>query len=1003
MRLHRLDLTAFGPYPRHEVVDFDVLGQDGLFLLHGDTGAGKTTVLDAVAFALFGSVPGARGEVKRLRCDYASPDVVTEVVLEFSVQGHRLRLVRSPEYERPKRNGNGVTTQRARASLTWLDQASSGHAPDGLTRIDEVARTIQRLLGMTAEQFFQVVLLPQGEFARFLRSDTVEREHLLERLFGTERFADVERWFRDARQASWHVLQGHRQQIRELVARVAQAAGQEPPTDDGDVEHIPGPSWLAAVRARLTDEAELAAKNDQQARETKEMADAELRRVQKLAERVRRVRKATAALADLASKADQRRSWAEELAAARRAVSAVAAYQAAKRAQADAASARKAEERATRYVDELGTVVVDIAALLELPSAEVEAFEEQARTLRDEAGGLQPLLADAEAQRTDEARLLALVGRERRVSDAVEQLGEHQAAMPGRLVAARTELDEANHAASRLDGLLARAAEAKAMHCDALRLPKTERVAQAARTAATAAVDRHQQAREALLDIRQRRLNGMATELAGDLRDGEPCGVCGSAEHPAPARPVGQSVGEAQERAATEIEQAAARERERATAAMAEAELCLAALRERIAGRTESDLAATSAVVSAERDAASAAADLLPLRTGAVAALEADVEGVRARLASAELERAQLIAERTSLADQVCRRAGRLASARGPFPDVLTRRTHLLDLAAALDNCAQRRSTRLRAESRQAEWEATLADVSRSAGFRSPAAAIDAVRDDAAMTRLADRLAEADNRVAAAQAVLAEPELVGVRPDAEIDLAAVETLAIEAAEEAELAALMLGAAQRRLREVNDLADRLHQAWRELAPVEAEYHWLAGLAEVINGRGQNARKMSLRSYVLAARLAEVAVAATRRLQQMSQDRYSFVHSDAAGPRGTRGGLGLDVLDDYSGQVRPAKTLSGGESFLASLSLALGLADVVAAETGGALLDTLFIDEGFGMLDAEALDQVMDTLDDLRVGGRVVGLVSHVEELRQRIPVRLRVCKARSGSTLELIAG
>lgn len=170
--------------------------------------------------------------------------------------------------------------------------------------------------------------------------------------------------------------------------------------------------------------------------------------------------------------------------------------------------------------------------------------------------------------------------------------------------------------------------------------------------------------------------------------------------------------------------------------------------------------------------------------------------------------------------------------------------------------------------------------------------------------------------------------------------------------------------------------------------------------MVNGRGQNNRKMSLRSYVLAARLEEVAEAATHRLRRMSQGRYSFVHSDVAGPRGTRGGLGLDVLDEYSGQQRPAKTLSGGESFLASLSLALGLADVVAAETGGAVLDTLFVDEGFGTLDADTLDLVMDTLDELRAGGRVVGLVSHVEELRSRIPTRLRVRKARTGSTLEI---
>jgi exonuclease SbcC len=204
-------------------------------------------------------------------------------------------------------------------------------------------------------------------------------------------------------------------------------------------------------------------------------------------------------------------------------------------------------------------------------------------------------------------------------------------------------------------------------------------------------------------------------------------------------------------------------------------------------------------------------------------------------------------------------------------------------------------------------------------------------------------------------------------------------------------------------ELTRLAGLLRKALAGLAPAEAAYAELRALADVVNGRGQNSRKMSLRSYVLAARLEEVAIAATHRLRTMSQGRYSFVHSDAAGARGTRGGLGIDVLDDYSGTIRPAKTLSGGESFLASLALALGLADVVAGETGGALLDTLFVDEGFGTLDAETLDVVMNILDELRAGGRVVGLVSHVEELRQRIPTRLRVRKSRTGSTVEVRAG
>jgi exonuclease SbcC len=926
------------------------------------------------------------------------------VVLEFTVQGHRLRLTRSPEYERPKRNGTGYTTQRAKASLTWVGEAPSGHAPDGLTRIDEVARTVQRLLGMSAEQFFQVVLLPQGEFARFLRSETSEREQLLERLFGTERFADVERWFRDARQTCWQAMQEHRQRVRELVARVSQAAGQEPPTDDGDIENAPGESWLAAVQARLADEVVLAGKNDVQARETKERAESELRRQTELAGRVRRVRTATRTLADLADYADQRRSWADELAAARRAVPAGAAHQAVRKARVKSAAARQAEDRVVRSVRQTEKAVVDVAALLELPDTDgVGAVQWRARAVWEEVGGLAPLVTEAEALYEAEDRLAALVVREEKSLDSVRQLGGKLAAMPARLDAARLDLEASNRALSRLDGLTDRLTEARALHRDALRLPGAEHALETTRVAASDAVDRHQRAREALLDIRQRRLDGMAAELAGDLRAGEGCAVCGSLAHPAPAQPVEWSVVEADERAAAEAEQTAVQERERSAAAVTAADLRLTALRERLAGRTEAELSASLASVSALHDEATVAAGLAPIRAKGLAALQETAETLRVRLASTDLKHARLAADRATLAEQVRTRGERLASARGPFPDVVARRTHLLDVAALLDSYAETRAARLDLDTRQAELETALVEAAQHAGFADPADAIDAIRDDATITELAESLATADDRTAAARAVLAESELAGIDPDIEVDVELAQGLLAEAVDEAEGTDRALSAAQRRQHDVEQLAERLRRAWRDQAPVEAAYRQMAGLADVINGRGQNARKMSLRSYVLAARLADVAVAATLRLQQMSQGRYSFVHSDVAGPRGTRGGLGLDVLDDYSGLVRPAKTLSGGESFLASLSLALGLADVVAAETGGALLDTLFIDEGFGTLDADTLDQVMNTLDELRAGGRVVGVVSHVEELRQRIPVQLRVRKARSGSTVELIAG
>jgi exonuclease SbcC len=613
------------------------------------------------------------------------------------------------------------------------------------------------------------------------------------------------------------------------------------------------------------------------------------------------------------------------------------------------------------------------------------------------------LVAEAERQHADEARLAELAERERKAADTVRHVTELLTGVPARVAATRAALDEANLAVGRLTGLADRVAELDAVHRDALRLPGVVRVATAARVDASDAIDRHQLAREALLDVRQRRLTGMAAELAGRLRVDHPCAVCGSAEHPAPATTTGHQVSDADERAAAEAERIAATRREELASTAAEAEHRLAALRERLADRTADELAGARDAVTNELGVARNYADQLPARTAAVAALDQEAESLHMRLAEARGEVTATATGRASLAEAVDDRAERLALARGSFPDVVARRTYLLRAVRILETCADARSARLDAETRQAESDAVLVESAEQVGFSDPETAIEAAREERVMTALAERLAEADRKAAAAHTVLAEPELADIRPDTVVDLAEAQKLARETTEDAEAASLVFDAAQRRAQEVDRLAARLTQAWVRLAPVEADHQRLVALADVVNGRGQNARKMSLRSYVLAARLTEVAVAATHRLQQMSQGRYSFVHSDAAGQRGTRGGLGLDVLDDYSGQVRPAKTLSGGESFLASLSLALGLADVVATETGGALLDTLFVDEGFGMLDADALDQVMNTLDDLRAGGRVVGVVSHVEELRQRIPVRLRVCKARTGSKLELTTG
>ncbi|OLF15584.1 AAA family ATPase [Actinophytocola xanthii] len=1038
MRLHRLEVRAFGPYPGHEVVDFDRLGADGLFLLHGDTGAGKTTLLDAVAFALFGAVPGLRDQAKRLRCDYADPDVATEVRLELTVRGHRLLLVRGPEYPRPKKRGGGTTKQQARASLTWVGAAPAGHAPDGLTRIDEVARTVERLLGMSKEQFFQVVLLPQGEFARFLCAETTEREKLLEKLFGTQHFALVEQWFRERRVERGQALAQGRLECERLVARLGQAVGEEPPQDADE-------AWLDELVARTELAAAEAVTTELAAAAVRDEAEAEYLALRTTAEQVARARTAHEELAELAAGALARERSREELAAARRAAAVVPVARELERvtelsrraeAELERRLATLPDDVRSRLFDDVadaagsqpaaagpGEAQLGLDLWVELDGAPAEdagagretavpgepagpetrlagAARGEAARLREEAGALASLVEEAGRQRVDrdrERELGRLAGAGREV---IARCAARLAEVPAELEDARERLAEAVRAEDALPGLTAARDEAGTLVQDLRRVPGALEVVREREAAHAAAVDAYQDAREALLDVRQRRLDGMAAELAGRLAEGAPCPVCGSAEHPVPAVGTAGQVGAEDERAAVRREQRAQAGREAARTELDAAVRVLDGLRERVGDR-DVDTAAASFrdAVAAVEQAEELAGGRVRL-AGRVTRLEREAERLGEQRLAAEREVAGYERELAGVLARVAERTARLEGARGAYQDVAARRAALLATAERLEAAGEASSALGAVREREGEQRRALSTALTEGGFDDADEALRAARGEQAVRTLERTLADAQAREAGARQVLAS--LPDVDPGREVPLGPAAEASRVAREAFDQAKVAEDAARRARAAVAELAERLRAVWAELAPAVAEYEELSALTDVVNGRGQNARKMSLRAYVLAARLEEVAVAASARLRRMSDGRFSFVHSDAAGPRGTRGGLGLDVLDDYSGRVRPTRTLSGGETFLASLALALGLADVVAGQTGGALLDTLFVDEGFGMLDADTLDEVMNILDELRAGGRVVGLVSHVEELRQRIPTRLLVRKSRTGSSVELIA-
>lgn len=984
MRLHRLEITAFGPYPGDEVVDFDALGADGLFLLHGDTGAGKTTLLDAVAFALFGSVPGARGQVKRLRCDTAHATTRTEVALELTMQGHRLKVVRTPEYERAKHRGRGTTTQHASASLSWIGEVPRGQPSEGLTRVDEVSRTVQRLLGMNAEQFFQVVLLPQGEFARFLRADTAERERLLERLFGTQRFAEVERWFREHRAERGRERELLRQDVREWVARLAQAAGETAP-DPADQ------AWADALCVRAQQHVGQVKADEQRARDVRERAEAALQERRSRAERVRRASAAQAKLDVLAEEASQREAQAHELAAARRAATVIDVAD--QLLQQDTAL-RHAREQETQHADSLS----DMGR--QRSGRTVSRSRSEAGQLREEAGTLSGLVTESEQQEADLGRINELVGVAAEATTQVNIISDKLSGLPEQIRDYQRRLDAVAREEGKLDQVRMRVADLADAVRDARDLPSAEQAVARAETDARNATDHHQRTREELLGLRERRLKGMAAELAADLHSGVPCPVCGAREHPAAAEPMDGSVGEAEEQAAAAAEEAAQQRRQAAVAGQYEADNRLAALRERVGGRALDELTQAYETARAELAALNEQVNDKERLNTALRQLESEAEELAQQRVTAERNAATAEADRRALVEQVDERKRRLDVARAGYTGVAERRAHLLTVADRLDEFAEARAASLRAQERVDECKAAVNDALYRAEFDSLEQARHAAHDDSTVAELERLLSEAATEEATARGVLAEPELADVPPDEDVDVDSAWRVADQAREQAEAAVAVLRAAQRTADDLAGLAKRMASATARLAPVESEFAELDALTDVVNGRGQNARKMSLRSYVLAARLEEIAVAASSRLRAMSEGRYSFVHSDTFGSYGTRGGLGIEILDDYSGMVRSAKTLSGGESFLASLALALGLADVVAAETGGALLDTLFVDEGFGSLDSQTLDTVMSVLDDLRAGGRVVGLVSHVEELCARIPTRLHVRKSRTGSTAAL---
>ncbi|MFD6419375.1 AAA family ATPase [Streptomyces sp. NPDC060194] len=1046
MRLHQLTISAFGPFGAPQRIDFDALTAAGLYLLHGQTGAGKTSVLDAVCYALYGAVPGAR-QGNALRSDHAPTGTVTEVVLELTAGGRRLEITRRPAQDRPKKRGDGVTQEKA---VTLLREHRPGEGWQGISKShQEIGEEIGQLLGMSREQFCQVVLLPQGDFARFLRSDAEARGKLLGRLFDTRRFAAVEERLTHLKRAAENQVREGDERLLALAQRMRQAAGtgaREWP----QVDARPGDpglagavlTWAALARAEARERQDSAALaltaaeerlaaarrllDEQRDLHRLQLRHAETRRRadeltarrpehDRLHARLERAHKAALVAPALALRADVEREHTDALAARDRARGRLPD------ALADAGADRLAAlERQLRQ--ELGAL--EAARRAERRAADIRAERERLdRQQRDD----DELRQEAETWLDgwdDTSRRL-----ERRIEDARSAVLRAEA-LSGELEPARDRLE----AARRRDELELRLADTGVLLDEARELANT--------------------AHERWLDLKERRLRGVAAELAAELAPGRPCAVCGAVEHPAPARPGAGHVDRATEEAAyAEYRHAGAR-RERTEGDLAALREECATARAESGGAPTAELAARADRLRREHtEARAAAADAHPAaealdRARSEHAARIDTrQRAEQRIAACLSRREALDNELAAIKDQLrnalagdrhdtgtgtdaptaadpngaadsgrtpdmVRAAGQDHSDPGPVAGrdprpaasrwgarsiaehaaLLERRAGFLGDAAEAARAVDIAVLRLK------EADGRLATAAHDAGFPSPEAAAAAVVPPAEQTAIERRLDAWDAEEAAVADRLAEPDTRAAAAQPPADPQAAVAAGEHAERTARDAASALAAARERTADLGRLSREAATEALRLGPLRAEYERVGRLAGLAAGTSaDNEKKMRLESYVLAARLEQVAAAATLRLHRMSGGRYTLVHSDDRAGRG-RSGLGLHVVDAWTGRERDTATLSGGETFFASLALALGLADVVTDEAGGMRLDTLFIDEGFGSLDEQTLDEVLDVLDSLRERDRSVGIVSHVGDLRRRIPAQLEVVKGRHGSAV-----
>ena len=895
MRPIRLTLSAFGPYAAPTTLPLEKLGKGGLYLVTGDTGAGKTTLFDAITYALYDHSSGDVRDGSMLRSKYADPGTPTFVELEFEVNGRRYTVRRNPEYLRPKARGEGFTTEKADATLTYGD----GRPP--VTRAREVTAAIVEIIGLDYNQFSQIAMIAQGQFTKLLNATTEERSRIFRKLFRTQRYARLQEKLQEENAALTQQRTAQNLKLEGILSGIL----YDPADPDADALATLSPQTPPAAALELLEglvTRQLAAQQS---------LGQELASLEKELEEVQQQLGAARNAARLAQQLAQQQA---ALAAAQPELDA---------ARADAA----AHAGDAGLLEELAGQIAQAHTAL-AAYEEVEGLCRRRNAARDAAQ-----LAAAEARKKQgelEQLNTALAAAETELAG----LGDADA----RLVTAQNQAEQLQLRAAGLKTLGQSLTACK-------KLAQTTRRAQEAYRTAAETQTRSHQLRDRLERVF---LDAQAGILAQQLTPGSPCPVCGSTHHPAPALLPDTVPTEAQ------VEDA------KTAAAKADAAAQQASTHALLADALEQETAALdvarqdcSHTLAAARTACSRRTELEQQRQKASRlrpALEAAVSGAQAAAAAQQ-------AGADELDGQIRTRQDAL-----PYP----RKEQAQQALDQLEH--RRRILRTTMDSTQARLQQAQET------YAAAHAAVEAL---------------VSQQQAAQDATPALPP-----EELQQRLAQLTTRRQQLRSEEKLAAARLLPNRTAVDQYRDAAARRQE-------LEQRWQWVNALAATAGGTLTSKQKIRLEAYIQMNYLDRILVHANTRLMQMTAAQYELERIGAENQR-SQSGLDLGVIDHYNGTHRSVKTLSGGESFKASLALALGLSDEVQSAAGGIRLDTLFLDEGFGSLDEESLEQAIRVLAGLTEGDRLVGIISHVAALKDRIDRQVVVRKARTGgSTVELV--